>query len=262
MHTSARSASIVSAAALAATIWVASSAAPARGATVAHWRFEPGAFLADSSGNGHTLSSTGATSVADVANASGGAGSALFDGNDIMQTISTLDLSGIQQLRITWHQRVQNTNIGILFEHSPNKNNAPGGFLADVNEVAVGVGFPSLRTFGGNNNDNVNHAVPDAQNPGGVWEQFTMTLDVTGTASASNILTISGSSSDSGLQATDVAPLRNDTFFIGARGEGPSFGFVGNIDELKIESIPEPAALTTVSVGAIALLRRRRDSAA
>ena len=235
---------------------VLASAGAARAQVVAQWRFEPGAFTADSSGNGHTLVNSGAAESSDVT-AGGGAGSAAFDGGDIMQTLATLDLSPYQQLQITWHQRVQTTQIGLLFEHSPNKNDNPGGFLADVNEIGVGLGYPSLRTAAANNNDSMPHAVPDANNPSGVWEQFTMTLDLTAPTS-SQILTVTNGSDV--LAATDVVPFRNDTFFIGARS-GPQFGFVGNIDELTITAIPEPTGLglAALGVGATLLRRRRRQ---
>jgi len=218
------------------------STTAAEAQVVAHWRFEPGAFLQDSSGNGNTLGGT-ATPSGSSGFAGSGDGSASFGGNDILNTLSTLNLTAFQQLEITWQQRTTMTGIGLLFEHSANKNNSPGGFLADVNENGTGIGFPSLRTFDGNNNDNMPHATD------GTWESFTLRIDLTATDPA-DILVVTPGSNAPGAQGANVAPFLNDTFYIGARGQGPQFFFVGNIDELKIEAVPEPTSFLLTALGA------------
>jgi hypothetical protein len=84
-----------------------------------------------------------------------------------------------------------------------------------------------------------------------------MTIDLTADNS-SDILTVTGGSDN--LMATDVVPFLNQTFFVGARGDGPSLGFVGNIDELRIDGtpIPEPGALSLLALGGAGLFGRRR----
>ena len=69
----------------------------------------------------------------------GGSGSAAFDGGDVMQTM--LDLSPFSTISVSWWQRTTSTSVGVLFEHSPNKNVNTGGFLADVNEIAAHKSF-------------------------------------------------------------------------------------------------------------------------
>ena len=240
---------------------LASSAATARAELVAYWQFEPDNFLADSSGNGHTLANNGATSVTDVAGPQGGAGSALFDGTDIMQTVSTLDLSGYQSVTVTWLQRVNTTSLGVLFEHSPNKNSNPGGFLADVNELAPGIGFPDYTGAGGQNwGDQMPHDIPTGAEPVADWEQFILVVDLT--ATDDGVVEVTPGSDQTQGDETFIVPFRNDTWFIGARGAGTQFGYAGNIDELRIEGtpIPEPTGLAVLAAlgGASALRRRRR----
>src|SRR5688572_1901928 len=79
---------------------LAAAASDARGVVIADWRFEPDAFTVDSSGNGHTLTSTGATSSGETPGAFS-TGSASFVGNDFLQTVAALDLSGYESLTVT-----------------------------------------------------------------------------------------------------------------------------------------------------------------
>ena len=80
-----------------------------------------------------------------------------------------------------------------------------------------------------------------------------MTIDLT--ASPVNVLEVTGGIDNANAPATGTV-FRNDIFFIGARGQGPSFNFNGNIDELRIEAIPEPSTFVLVStIGVIAIAR-------
>jgi hypothetical protein len=230
------------------------------GAVIAEWRFEPDTFLLDTSGNGNHLQNgdSSAAAVLDETNVHEGSGSALFSGGQIMQTISTLDLSGYSAVSIAWSQRVPNTTIGILFEHSADKNVNPGGILATVSEPASGVGQPSLNVGGGGqNNDHMSHLTD------GTWQTFTMTIDLL--ASGGGILEVAPGGTDEVINTAPVASgltLLDDTFFIGARS-GVIFGFTGNLDNIVItgiRAIPEPssAVLGMCGVALAGLMFRRK----
>ena len=64
----------------------------------------------------------------------------------------------------------------------------------------------------------------------GSWQQFTLTIDLT--ARPVNVLEVTGGIDNANAPATGTV-FRNDIFFIRARGQGPSFNFNGNIDELR-----------------------------
>ena len=224
---------------------------------IAEWRFEPGNFLADSSGNGHTLSNSGAVSSTEVPAGIGSAGSAEFDGAAIMRTVASMDLSGYESLNISWYQFVDNGKVAIVFEHSVDTNGNPGGFELTVNEVftdntSTGVGRPVLRTNGGYNGDDQTHAI-------GSWQQFTMAIDLTATATPTEIVEVTNGA-ENPFQDANVAPFRNDFFHLGNRFSNLGLGFVGNIDEFRIDGtpVPEPTGAALAALAGAALLARRR----
>lgn len=258
-HTRLKKAVVLSAAGVVAAAAVGASPREAGAQVIAQWRFEPDNFLTDSSGNGHTLSNTGAVPSSEVPGGVAGAGSAEFDGADIMRTLSTLDLSPYQQITLSWWQFVDNGKVSIVFEHSVDTNGNPGGFELTVNEVSTdnvstGVGRPVLRTASNYNGDDQTHAI-------GSWEQFTMAIDLTATATPTQIVEVTNGA-ENPFQGADVVPFRNDFFHIGNRFSNQGLGFVGNIDEFTITAIPEPAGLGLAGLGgAAALLARRRRAA-
>ncbi len=253
---------------------LAVAAAPGHAAVIAWYRFEPGNFLADSSGNGNTLQNTGAViDIGDVGGAGGSRASAYFDGASIMRTIANLNLSPYQQIRVSWWMKneVDKTytppNAEIVFEHSNNFNNFPGGFLVSVNENLTGIqGAAGIRGASGYNLDAYPHAAPDAGHPAGVWEQMAVVFNLASPDGANvvrvyrNGVLLTDQPYSPSFQTTGLAPFRNDVLYVGARGAGPSLQFKGNIDDLKIESIPastgpiaywrfEPGAETVDSSG-------------
>jgi hypothetical protein len=241
-------------------LWVAvaclaalAAAGPASAATIAYWRFEPGNLLADSSGNGNTLTLASGAAVADVGDvglSAGSRASAYFNGSSILKTLASLNLSPYQQIRISWWMKnqVDTTytpgNAELVFEHSSTFNSYPGGFLVSVNEALPGhQGAVGLKTSGSYNLDAFPHNVPDAGHPNGDWEQMAVVYN-RASPNAANVIRVyrngvllSDQPYNPGYQATDVAPFRNDTFFVGGRGSSSLLSFKGNIDDLKIESI-------------------------
>ena len=215
---------------------------------IAHWRFEPGNFLQDSSPSGaHPLFNPGGTnapvSSTDVAGAPGGAGSARFDGSDYFRTSTRLDLSSYRRLRISWMQRLQTTGLAVTFEHSSNYNSNPGAFLhvnhSDIPSGASVQGYIGLRSDGYNNDGH-----PEASGAApGVWETFVAEINLDAGSQSEVVRIFDGNGNEIGFdypnnQGSAPGAFLNDFFYIGARA-APSVGFVGNIDELKIERLPE-----------------------
>lgn len=222
---------------------------PAIAGTIAWWRFEPGNFLADSSGNGWTLTNGGnVVPSSDVDPASGSSGSAAFSAAQALSYLSRsgFDLSPYQRVRVSWWMKPEASSpTALVFEHSPNFNSNPGGFLASVNESGGG-GALAWRTSTSYNIDKFVHTVPDPQPH---WEQWAVEFDRTANSAADAVKVYRGDMllADQVFgtyRATNFAPFRNDVFVIGARGGGssPTYKFTGKIDELKVESLPGPIA--------------------
>jgi hypothetical protein len=231
---------------------------------IAHWRFESGNFLADSSGNGHTLTGTATPSV-DVANASGGSGSALFNGATSLQTAAALDLSSFGQLRVSFAMRNTSAALGVILEHTANYNSNEGAFLFDTNELGAGLGSVVLNlTAAPTHGEQLPHAT-------GQWDLYQIDMIPTAVSAADVIqITRNGTqladAAAFGLHGTTAAhAFLNDIFYIGARA-GSGFPFNGNIDEILIEAppfgpvIPEPSTLLLAVFGLLGLtgIRRRR----
>jgi hypothetical protein len=236
-------------------------AGEASAAVVAHYRFEPDAFLEDSSPNDlDLLNTTNATSSTD-ATTGGGAGSALFDGNDFLATEAPLDLTPYRHIRISWIQRLQSDQIGIVFEHSANWNIFNGSLLGiargDILNSPVH-GYAGIGLGGTYNLDTFPH--PTAGVPG-TWAAFSVEYDLDAGNAQGVTRVFDGNGNEIGTTVHMSMPttFRNDFLYIGARAGGGA-GFVGNIDELKIESveIPEPASLALSGAGAALVLARRR----
>ena len=241
--------------ALAGLVLLSAAATPAAAELVAWYRFEPGNFLADSSGNNNTLTALAGSAVADVGDVGPSAGSrssAYFDGISIMKTIANLDLSPYQQIRASWWMKneVDKTytpsSAELVFEHSSNFNGNAGGFLVSVNENLTGnQGAAGIKGASGYNLDAYPHSAPDAGHPDGAWEQMAVVYNLASPDAANvvrvyrNGVLLSDQPYSSGLQSTTLAPFRTDAFYVGGRGSPTSLQFKGNIDDLKIESLPE-----------------------
>lgn len=227
--------------------------------TIAYWRFEPGNLLVDSSGNGHTLTSTGTvTSVTDTdGSGAAGSGSAYFGGAGGLQTAATLNLTSYSKIKISWKQRVQGASAGVVWEHTSNFNLGGGAFVSYVdsgNVQDVGIAF-------GYDIDRFTHA---ASATPGTWESYSVIFDLNGTGGTpanSNVVQVFDGNGNpvTVTQPYLLAPpasFRNAILYIGQRG-GSSLPLVGNIDELKIEDIPEPATLALLAMGGLMMVNFR-----
>ncbi|MCD4825097.1 MAG: PEP-CTERM sorting domain-containing protein [Phycisphaerae bacterium] len=229
-----------------------STAGTAGADVIAFWEFESGALTTDSSGNGNTLATTGdPTSVADKAAAAGGTNSVALDGSDALSV--SLDLSSYDYIRVSWYMKTGSTSVSTIYEHSSDYGANNGGITSWVNDGGAGTGMAGVRTSTGFNVDNYSHATDST------WEYFEVEYDIrtgTGTADIVDVITPGGTAS-AGHQASNTVPFLNDTFYIGARGASNYF-LTGNIDQFKIESVPEPATMALLGMGGIGLLIRRR----
>ena len=215
---------------------------------IAWWRFEPGNFTADSSGNGNTLSNAGATSSGDVAPGAPGSGSAEFDGGDIMQTIGTLDLSPYRHIRVSWWQKVTSDAVGLPWEQTANYNSHPGAIVSSVNEYGAGGGSGNIRTPTGAIQDQFNHAHGSGNT---VWEKIAVEYNLDSPTSAEVVRVFKDGALvgwNAITQPAAPAALFNDNFFIGARS-GVVAGYVGKMDELKIETVSQLVAHWTMDDG-------------
>lgn len=247
---------------LAGGAFAAFLATSAPAAVIAEYRFEPGAFLADSSGNGYDLVNNGPTQDTTNVAAGGGSASASFDGNDYFQTATPLDLTGVRHVRLSFLARSLGTGAGIILETSPNFNENPGGILIDFNEnppgYPAGTGETGVRlASGGYNLDAFSNGI-------NVYESYVVdfNLDAAGAAEVVEVRRDGVLQPDATAYGFHGVPTSTDSFlnavgYIGARNGGVA-GFVGNLDEIRLEAIPEPTSLALLAVGSLGLLARRR----
>ncbi|MEA1950706.1 MAG: sialate O-acetylesterase, partial [Planctomycetota bacterium] len=231
---------------------------------VAQWRFEPddtetpeNEFLMDSSGNGNTLANFGVVSQTDPGAGFPGLGGAAFDGSSHMQTAATLDLSPYRHILITWWQKVANNVDGMIWEHSETFISTPGSIVADVNDGPDGNGKAGV--WGTAGNLNLDH-YPHSYN--NTWEHLAVEINLDA-ADAGDILWVFRNGNLAGwastAQTTNTVPFLNDIFYLGARG-GSSVHFTGAIDELVIQTVPEPGAIALLLTVVLSLAFPRRRS--
>ena len=234
----------------AAAVWT--QAAQGQAGLIAHWRFEPGAFTADSSGNGNMLTNNRASQSTDTPPHVGGSGSAYFDGssgsNAFMQTAANLDLSPYKHIAISWWQKVDTTSEAIVWEHSSNYNSYEGGLIGVVNNTSIGpgtdLGWVGIRRTSSPNAGYIIDKFPHTYPPTGQWEHFTAVINLG--LPAGNRHEVLKVYKDGKLISTDgtsgfppgdaPAALRSDILYFGARANGAA-PFKGWIDEMSISTL-------------------------
>ena len=200
---------------------------------VAYWTFDGNKFLFDSSGHGHSLVNQGAKQVADTA---------FVDGKSLLSTVDSIDLSPYQKLRISWSSKGRHLEANqILWEQSDNYNSSNGAIIASIE---AGEGLTGIRNSQRYSNQRDMHGFETETHhletfPVGndVWEHFVVEFDRT-SPKRSNIVRVfkDGILVGQGTNCFGPAPrsFANAVFHIGAR-KGISYGFTGQIDNLKIE---------------------------
>ena len=197
---------------------------------VASWQFDGNAFLADSSGHGHTLINTGARQLD---------GKAQFDGKAILRTVDSIDLTHYAKIRVTWAAKTTpRSENQIVWELSPDYNYAPGAVIAYIengewvvsmkNDLPIsGVGPAPYRR----------EVFPLTE---GTWETFAVEFDRMATK-RSGIVRVFRDGKLIGQGTGDFGPapgaFANAVFHIGGR-DGIKNAFFGQIDNVKIEGQP------------------------
>ncbi|MDD5706578.1 MAG: hypothetical protein PHR35_11680 [Kiritimatiellae bacterium] len=208
--------------------------------TVAWWRFEPGSLTTDSSGNGNTLSTSGAIVTNDVPlNAVGNtAGSAYFNGSAFAKTIGTLNLSGFTNVTVEWFMKPKKaTGTAIVWEQSANAGGLTGAMGAFMNNLANG----KLDLLQKLNTRVLWNSFTPIDGTDGKWHHYAVSLDTTQSYTNANAMKVyvdgahlGGSYFGSGGEGVP-ASLVNQVLNIGMR-DGAQYPFVGFIDELRVSS--------------------------
>jgi hypothetical protein len=194
---------------------------------VASWQFDGDAFLADSSGHGHTLVNTGARQQD---------GSALFDGKAILRTVDSVDLTRYAKIRVSWSAKTAaRSENQIVWEHSSNYNNSPGAMIAYIENGEWVVSLKNDRPISASGQAPYRRDVLPLTD--GTWETFAVEFDRTA-AKRSGIVRVFRDGKLIGQGTRDFGPAPgafiNAVFHIGAR-DGIKVAFVGQIDDVKIE---------------------------
>ncbi|MDA3925122.1 MAG: LamG domain-containing protein [Kiritimatiellae bacterium] len=192
---------------------------------IAHWRFDEGSGLVDSSGNGNTLTGNGVTFTDGIA---------FFDGNQsAFNTAANLNLSAYNNLTVECF--IRTTSAGMVVEHSPNigaANNAnAGGFFLHMGDTTPGRIAGTIKTANSWHSDNSADGVMND----GQWHHAAWVYNSDIDNSYRYILYVDGVIQLQNPDAKSVTPtaLRNDILYIGSRGNS-SLQFTGEIDDLRI----------------------------
>lgn len=205
--------------------------------TVAFWEFNGNNFLADSSGNGHTLSITG--NVSQVGNA------ASFNGGVLSADI---DLTPYKQVTISWDQNATvATGDHIIYEHSANYNNNPGAILGVIGmaglKTGFGDGYYNLDSYTGTTGA----------------QSYSVTYDI-GTNNVADVVKVVQGTTEIGTamkdQAAPPTSFIDAMFNIGDRQGGGVAPYYGTIENFKIEGIavPEPTTIVLIICGLLGLI--------
>ena len=197
---------------------------------IAYWRFDEGAGLVDSSGNGNSLTNNGATFTN---------GTAVLNGGPVtFNTSATLYLTAYTNLTVECFMRTTTTNTGImvLLEQTASFFNNSGAFLIDVGD-GVGPG----RVVGGfctasagpklNLDQTAANAAADGQ-----WHHIAVVYNRTKSGSDRSILYFDGVAQGTFVTWTNdnATAFRNDTLYIGSRANSATYRYTGALDDIRI----------------------------
>jgi hypothetical protein len=194
---------------------------------VAYWRFDDGAGLTDSSGNGNTLAGSGVVFTGGVAR---------FSGTHTFNTASALNLTAYTNLTVEFFMRssAATSSAMILVEQTNPFFSNPGAFIATLNEGSVAGqmmgGFCTATGTKLNLDMTAANAGADGQ-----WHHVAIVYDKTKTGTDRSMYYLDGVAQGVYLTWTDGsdAAFRNATLYVGSRGNG-SMKYIGEMDDLRI----------------------------
>ena len=245
-------------------LFVAAFAVSSHAAVIADWRFEydpanSAAFYADSSGNGHTLQQTVGLSDAlvDASTVPGSNYCAFFSGGMGLQTAAAIDLSSYTHIRVSfWMHNDLPGAIRYVMGTGTNFVAVASGIAITTNEAGAGQGLAYLTSGGSVWADSFSHNDP-SQQWGGIWEQYAVEYDLGAAANTAVIKVFRNGvlvGGDKYNYASLFPGMFNEKLYLAGPGSVP---FVGRLDNVMIESIPEPASISVLALGLIGLLRKR-----
>lgn len=193
----------------------------------AYWRFDKGAPLSDSSGNGNSLTHSGVSFTNGAARLSGA--QAAFT------TLSTLDLSPYSDLTVELFMRTTAVSAPMmLVEQTSVYWQNPGAFMIDVNETndagRVMGGFCTAAGTKLNLDITPRNAAAD-----GRWHHVALVYNSAASGANRAALYLDGVAQPSYAAWTNdtATAFRNATLFIGSRNNA-SYKFAGELDDIKI----------------------------
>jgi len=193
---------------------------------IAHWRFDAENGLADSSGNGHTLTGSGVSFSGNVAR---------FDGAQTLNTASTLDLSTYTNLTVEFFLRSTSRPTSmIVLEHTSQFFSNPGAFLVSYNETNnAGQMMGGFCTAAGtklNLDTTAGKAADDGQ-----WHHVAIVYDLSKTGADRSMFYLDGKAQSVYAAWTDgsATAFRNATLYVGSRKNTAS-KYIGELDDVRI----------------------------
>lgn len=193
---------------------------------IAHWRFDEGAGLTDSSGNGNTLAGSGVTFTNGVAR---------FSGAHTFNTAAALDLTACSNLTVECFLRSTAATAGMIFlEQTTQFFTKPGAFIVSLNETnATGQMMGGFCTAAGtklNLDITARNAAADGQ-----WHHVAIVYDRSKTGQDRSLLYLDGVAQGVYASWTDGSStaFRNDILYIGSRNNAAPY-YTGDLDDIRI----------------------------
>lgn len=193
---------------------------------IALWRFDDGAALSDSSGNGNSLTGGGVVFTN---------GTARFTGTQTLNTAASLNLAAYTNLTVEFFLRASATSPSmIVLEQTSQFFSNPGAFLVSLNETnSAGQMMGGFCTASGTK---LNLDIT-AKNAGadGQWHHVAIVYDRAKSGTDRSMFYLDGVAQGVYSPWTDgsTTTLRNATLFIGSRNNS-SMKYVGELDDIRI----------------------------